>query len=347
MNRQGWKAGEPFTLSGTDLKMVKKASPATPSKKSAALISVVFSFRNEEDVLPELIARTTAMFDAEKLTYELIFVNDASTDRSLDILSQQSAANPAIKVVNMSRRFGVSECVLAGMRYAAGDAIIYMDADLQDPPETIPEMVAKWRDGADVVYTVRSGREGENASKMVLTKLAYRMIDAISEIELPQNAGDFRLIDRQVCEKLLELPETDPYLRGLVRWLGFRQEEVRYLRQSRAAGETHFPLLGSISPVKQFMLGLTSFSTMPVFVILVIGLVATLAGIGGLLVSCFLALAGFETGVWTWLFLAVSAWGSVMAAIGTVGIYVVRVYKDVRGRPRYIVRDTLGFDGDR
>ena len=178
-------------------------------------ISVVLSFRNEEDVLEELIGRLDAVLAGQSMDYELIFVNDDSDDGSLDLLTAARTKNPRIKIINMSRRFGVAECLLAGFAHASGDAVVSMDADLQDPPEVIPEMIAKWRSGAAVVYTVRTRREGENALKMWITRLAYRTINASSEIDMPINAGDFRLLNRQAYQKLMELGEMDPYPRGM------------------------------------------------------------------------------------------------------------------------------------
>ena len=216
-------------------KKIIQARKKSTSKK--ALVSVVLSFRNEDDVLPELISRLDAVLSKQPVDYELVFVNDDCTDGSYALLKKAAAKNKKIKVVNMSRRFGVSECVMAGMAHASGDAIVYMDSDLQDPPEVIPELIAKWKDGADVVYTVRTKREGESPLKMWITRMAYRAINASSEVDLPVNAGDFRLLSRKKCDQLLELGEMDPYTRGLIPWLGGRQEPVYYQRDARAAGE--------------------------------------------------------------------------------------------------------------
>ncbi len=304
-----------------------------------ALISVVLSFRNESDVLPELILRLGDVFAAERLDYELIFVNDDSNDGSLDILTAARAENPRIKIINMSRRFGVSECVMAGIAFSSGDGVVTMDADLQDPPEVIPELVAKWRDGAEVVYTVRTSRDGEHPLKMWITRMAYQAIKAVSEIEMPVNAGDFRLLSRLACDKLLELGEMDPYPRGLVPWLGYRQEPVYYRREARAAGEAHFSLLNSLNPYKTFISGLTSFSMAPIFLIFIIGGGVAAISLVGLVLNGLMG--GGDS---AWVLFALLLWGSLLFALGLVGIYVGRTYKDVRGRPRYIVKDTLGFD---
>lgn len=310
------------------------------------LVSVVLSFRNEEGVIPELINRLQKVFRALAVRYEIIFVNDDSTDDSLPLLIQKRKEDPAIKVLNMSRRFGVSECALAGMEYAKGDAVIIMDADLQDPPEVIPKLIEQWHQGADVVYTVRVSREGEPAYKLFLTKLAYKAIRKISEIDLPENAGDFKLISRHVLNELLKLKgEKEPYLRGLVTWMGFRQVPVYYDREARYAGESHFPIFRSKSPLKTFFAGLTSFSLFPLYLLLLFGVLL-----------CFLAVL---TGVaWAmqafgkldlpnWWFLVVLVlflFGIQFVGLGVVGFYLGKVYHVVRGRPNYIVASQLGFD---
>ncbi len=312
-----------------------KAAVKMKTAPAKTLISVILSFRNEEDVLPELIHRLEDVFTAEKIDFELIFVNDDSMDRSLEILKENVTGNPRIKVINMSRRFGVSECLMAGIAFSSGDAVISMDADLQDPPEVIPDLIAKWQNGAEIVYTVRTERDGEHPIKMWLTHMAYRAINAASEIDMPVNAGDFRLLSRLACDKLMELGKMDPYPRGLVPWLGYQQEAHYYRRDPRAAGDGHFSLLNSLNPYKTFISGLTSFSMAPIFLIFLIGGGVSLFSLIGLIFS-----GGGATG---WVMFALLLWGSLMFSLGLVGIYVGRTYKDVRGRPRYIVKDTIGF----
>lgn len=308
-------------------------------RAAGGLVSVVLSFRNEAAVLPELIRRLEAVLEKDSGDYELVFVNDDSDDTSLEVLTGARAKNPRIRVLTTSRRFGQPECLMAGMEKARGDAVIFLDADLQDPPEVIPEMLAKWRGGADVVYTIREKREGESPFKMWLTKVAYAAINALSEIELPVNAGDFRLIDRRICDELARLGEADPYTRGLISWVGYRQEPVYYTRAPRAAGETHHSLLGSIVPYKVFVTGLTSFSVAPVYLILLAGAAASALAVIGLLLAW---LAG--DGGWAWAMFLTLLWGSLLFALGVVGVYVARVFKDVRRRPRYIIREKIGFD---
>lgn len=306
------------------------------------LISVVFSFRNERQNIPPLIARLDAMFARSGVDYELLFVNDASDDGSLEALIDARSRNPNVKVINMSRRFGVSECARAGMSASSGDATIIMDADLQDPPEVIPQLLEKWRAGADVVHTVRTRRHGESALKMMMTRLAYRLIHLGSSIELPVDAGDFKLLSRPALNHLLALSESDPYIRGLVVWIGFQQAFVPYERDARHAGKTHFPFF-SRNPWKTFAMGLTSFSFMPIFAAVALALAAS--AVTCLLVLYVLIHLVIYGGVSrTLVVVAVGAffWATVLVAIAAVGIYVIRIYKDIRNRPQYIVASTLG-----
>jgi dolichol-phosphate mannosyltransferase len=310
-------------------------------------VSVVLSFRNEEEVIPELVARLQRTLRGAGLAYELVFVNDASTDRSLEVLVEQRKLDPGIKVLNMSRRFGVAPCVVAGMRYARGDAVVYMDADLQDPPELVPELVARWREGADVVYTVRTRRRGESALKMHATRAAYRAIQAVSEVSLPVEAGDFKLLSRRVVDHLLALEEHELYVRGLVTWLGFRQVAVPYERQPRGGGRSHFPLLRSWGPAAAFAAGITSFSHAPLVAFLLLGLAGGALSAGGLLVVALLRAAGSAVAPGAgWLFFGLLLWSTLVLGIGVVGLYLARVHREALRRPRYVVASTLGFDGE-
>lgn len=317
---------------------------ATNACDKNSMISIVFSFRNEADVLDELIDRVTAMFKGIGCPFELIFVNDSSTDTSLEILMGRAKSDKAIKIINMASNFGVGECVLAGMKYAKGDAVIYMDTDLQDPPELIPELLEKWRAGADMVFTRRLSRDGETAFRLWATRVAYRIINAVSEIEMPVEAGDFRLLSRRVVDELLKLPEARPYLRGMTQWLGFSQAEVSYRRASRAGGETHFPGVFSKGPVKTFVDGVTSFSMFPLYLVLYAGLAGTALGLGGLVLTGLAALFGWGCSVAAWVFFALALWGGLMIGVGIVGLYIARIYRDVRGRPLYIIKDTFNLD---
>lgn len=319
------------------------------------LISIVLSFRNEREVLPELIDRLTKVLETQRADHELIFVNDTSTDRSLEILLDRAKKDRRIKVISMARRCGVSECVLAGMTYAAGDALVYMDADLQDPPEVIPKLIEAWRGGADVVNTVRTIREGEPRYKLFLTKVAYRLIRFISvEQRVESETGDFKLISRRVRDHLLSLKERHPYLRGLIPWIGFKQVSVAYERQARAGGETHFSifrhLLSDLStmngPAGMLLRGITSFSILPLVLFLVLGGAVCAGALIALAVLGGAALTGRPWPDQAGLTLGLFFLGGIqLVGIGTLGLYLGRVYHDVRGRPSFIVESTVNLEG--
>ena len=310
------------------------------------LLSLVFSFRNEQEVLPELIAQVREAVEPLEIDHEMIFVNDDSTDGSLEVLLGYHQDDPRIKILNMSRRFGVSPCVMAGMRHARGDAVVYMDADLQDPPSLIPELVAKWRAGADVVHTTRTKRRGENALKMWLTRRAYRIINSMSEIDIPENTGDFKLLSRRAVDQLIRLREYDPFMRGLVRWVGFEQAQVFYERQARFAGKTHFSLFRSVGPIREFIRGVVSFSEVPLYIALVLGFLVSAGAfvylIGIIITRLFFGMhrAGWPATMVTMLFLG----GTILFTIGVLGLYVGRIHQDVKGRPPYIVASKIGID---
>jgi len=315
--------------------------------KQDVLLSVVFSFRNEEDVLDELISRVKNALEPLKMDFEIIFVNDDSTDGSLAAILRHRGADKRVKVINMSRRFGVHPCFLAGFRHASGDAVVYLDADLQDPPELIPKLVERWMAGADVVNTVRTRRLGENPFRMWLTRRAYQIINAVSDIDLPVNMGDFKLLSRRVVDELLRIEEYDPFMRGLVRWVGFRQETILYTRDARFAGKTHFSLLRSANPTKEFLRGLTSFSAAPLYVSLIYGFAVSFLSFVYLVVVVIQKLMGINLPGWTAL-MATSLFlgGNILLANGFLGIYVGRIYNQVKHRPLYIVKDRHGFSDE-
>lgn len=303
-----------------------------------ALISVILSFRNEAPVLPELIDRITRALATTDCTHELIFVNDASTDGSLEVLRTRAASDPRIKVITMSRRFGPPECVRAGLLRASGDAAVFMDTDLQDPPELLPVLIERWRHGAEVVHTFRTARRGESAVKMALTRTAYRVIHALADIDVRAEAGDFKLLSRRAVDGLLRLEETDPYIRGLAVWIGFRQEYVPYERQPRTSGVTHFPFF-SANPWRTLLSGLTSFSVTPLLVWGPVGAVVLLAGLATLVRHL---VVGAQT--WQWVLTAVLLLsGLQLVGLGVIGLYLARVYRDGRKRPAFLVAETLGW----
>ena len=308
------------------------------------VLSVVFSFRNEEPGLKELIGRVQRVMRSMGMDYEILFVNDDSTDRSLEILMEQREADRRIRIINMSRRFGVSPCVIAGLKHSRGDAVVYMDTDLQDPPEIIPLLVEKWRAGADVVNTVRTKRLGENPFRMWLTRRAYNIINSISEIDLPENMGDFKLLSRRVVDEVVGLNEHDPFMRGLVRWVGFRQETVFYTREARYSGETHFSLFGG-GPVREFIRGLTSYSSAPLFIALGSGLIVSLISFVSILTALVRLFMGLRVPGWAVVLMATLFLGGlILLTNGFLGLYVGRMYTQVKNRPLFIIRDKIGFD---
>lgn len=308
------------------------------------LISVVFSFLNEEDNLDELIRRTAAACNQTGLDYEMIFVNDNSADRSEEILRDYAQKDSRIKILNMSRRFGVHPCQIAGIKHAKGDAVIYMDSDLQDPPEQIPNMISQWQDGAQVVHMQRTHRDGENPAKMWLTVQAYKLINFFSEIDLPINVGDFKLLDRRVVDELMGIEEEDPYMRGLVCWVGFRQVTLQYRREARHAGETHVPLLGS-GPAKEFLRGVTSFSSLPLYLVFLLGVgVSALSFLMIIMILVWKAM-GLNVPGWSGPMTAIFFIGGTLhASIGVVGLYISRIYNSIKGRPLFIVDNSVNID---
>ncbi len=320
------------------------SSQADDACERQKIISMIFSFRNEVENLPELIRRTRAVLEATAYEHEMIFVNDDSNDGSLDLLLAYARKDARIRVVNMSRRFGVSECVVAGMTLSIGDAVIYMDTDLQDPPEVIPQLLEKWEQGADVVHTTRTERLGESWLKMRITNMAYRMINLFADIHVRENTGDYKLISRPALEELIRLREIDPFLRGLVNWIGFRQEYVYYKREPRHGGTTHYPLLASLNPTRTFISGLVSFSSIPLYMALVLGFLVSMSALFYLVVVIITTFLGWNLPGWTALMVAILFMGGInLLTIGVLGIYIGRIFKMVRGRPQYIIRELINF----
>jgi polyisoprenyl-phosphate glycosyltransferase len=306
-----------------------------------ALISFVFSFYNEEQILPLLIGRIREVMLKEPDDFELIFVNDASTDHSAQKIQTlaQGKSKGKIVLVNMSRKFGVEEGFLAGIQTAQGDAVILMYADMQDPPELVREMLKLWREGAEVVHTVRRRRIKEHPLKMAAAFFAYRLITRLADIPIPLDAGEFKLLSRRVAQHLLALPEAEPYLRGLIPWIGYRQNYVDYDMQPRPLGRSKVPLFGK-KAWTVFLSGMVSFSDWPVLGILSLGVMGILSSsILAIILALGQSLGARSIGLLFLLFL----WATLMVALGIVGLYVLRIYKNTRGRPRYIIKEVVKF----
>lgn len=308
------------------------------------LLSVIIPCFNEEDVLREMHRRVGTTCDRlDGLDYEVIYVDDGSRDRTPETLDRLACTDPHVRVVRLSRNFGHQIAVTAGLEHAAGDAAVLIDADLQDPPELIPEMVAKWREGHDVVYAERLSREGETRFKLATARAFYRILNRLAETRIPLDAGDFRLIDRRVVEALRAMPEHYRFVRGLVSWAGFRQIAVPYHRDSRYAGESKYPL----AKMLRFAFdGITSFSVVPLRIVTVVGFFASLLAIVGVVYALTLRLftRNWVTG-WTALVIGLLfICGVQLLSLGIIGEYVGRIYGEAKRRPLYLVRERIGFE---
>ncbi len=307
------------------------------------LLSVVFSFRNEEGNIEELVKRISQSLEkVENWNYELIFVNDDSTDSSEKILLDLQKKFP-IKIINMSRRFGIDPCVLAGFRNAEGDAIIYLHTDLQDPPEIIPELIKKHEEGCDVVHTVRTKRKGESKFRMFVTKIAYNIINILSDINLPVQAGDYKLVSRKALNEILKQKEYRPYVRGLSVWVGFKQGFVNYEREPRGSGISKMPLL-SAGPVTDFINGVTSYSLKPLYIGIFFGFFSILVSISIIIYALFLKFSNLAVPGSTSIIIAISFFsGILLFTIGIIGIYLARIFEQTKGRDQYVIKDIKDY----
>lgn len=318
------------------------------TKRSALpFVSVVLSFYNEECVLSELLRRLRAVFHEEIARqsvrgYELIFVDDASTDNSAAVLTEEYRTHDDVVIVTMSRNFGVSECVLAGMEQAKGDLVVYMDADLQDPPEVIPRLLDAWHADpeVEVVYTTRRSRAGEHPLKLLITKWGYRLINSISSIALPVDSGDFKLLSRRVVDELLHFGEVKPYLRALVSWVGFKQVPVYYDREARldGAANTKCPVLSRKVIWGYFDRALISFSDAPLKLCLLLGFSVSFMALLYIFVVLVQKIMGWYVPGWPALMAAILLLGGVqLLMVGFIGLYINIIYLESRRRPRYII----------
>lgn len=321
--------------------------------KIKPFISVVLSFYNEENVLSELVSRLRKVFlnlvKSHVISdYELIFVNDNSTDRSEEIIKELMQAGNIV-LINMTRNFGVSECVMAGLRHAKGDAVIYMDADLQDPPEIIPELIQKWQEDEkiEVVFTTRTRRHGEHPLKLFITKIGYRLLNKISDIDLPIDSGDFKLLSRLVVEHLSAIKESKPYMRGLVSWVGYKQAQVYYERDERFDGckSTKMPVLSRKVIYYWLDRALISFSDVPLKIILLFGFAVSSASLLYILVVIYQKIMGWYTPGWPALMSAILFLGGLqLLMMGFIGLYVGAIFRDTKARPQYLIKDVITKD---
>jgi dolichol-phosphate mannosyltransferase len=309
------------------------------------LLSLVVPAYNEEDNVDRFYERTSAVLEGLDMDWELIFSVDPSKDRTEQCITLLHDKDSRIKMVRMSRRFGQPMATLAGLAATSGDAVVVIDCDMQDPPELIPELVARWREGYDVVYAQRRTRAGETLPKRIVAALGYRVINRIAEVDIPPNTGDFRLLSRRVVDNVVKLKESHGFLRGLVGFVGFPQTSVPYDRDPRAAGTSKYNrFTGSILIGLN---GLIGFSRYPLQLISMVGLVISASAFVLAIVYLGIKLsgAGFPIGNPTIVILVSFFSGIQLLSLGVIGEYVGRIYDEVRQRPKYIVESRLGtFD---
>jgi polyisoprenyl-phosphate glycosyltransferase len=312
----------------------------------AILYSIVIPVYNEAEVLPALYDRLTPVMEGLVEPYEIIFVNDGSQDDSTLLLRDFQARDERVKFLSFSRNFGHQIAITAGLDYSSGQAAVVMDADLQDPPEVVPQLIEQWRKGYDIVFAVRAKRQGEGLFKRATAALFYRLFRRMAATEIPLDAGDFRLMSRRAVEALQSIRERNRFIRGLAGWIGFRQTTVTFVRDVRQAGETKYPLKRML----RFALnGLLSFSLVPLQLASYLGFL--ISSIGFFYIVYAIGLKLFTDRVvwgWTSVMVAVLFLGGVqLVSLGIIGEYIGRIYEEVKQRPLYVVDEAKGFEQSR
>ncbi|MFZ5988727.1 MAG: glycosyltransferase family 2 protein [Bacillota bacterium] len=308
--------------------------------------SVVVPLYNEEEVLLETYNRLKKVMDSLNEPYEIIFVNDGSRDKTAPMAYEICNKDKNIKLIDFARNFGHQTAITAGMDFAEGEAIVVIDADLQDPPEIIPKMLEKWREGYDVVYGKRLERKGETFFKKFTAKMFYRFLRKMTDVDIPLDTGDFRLIDRKVCEALKLVNERNRYIRGIISWLGFKQTGIEFNRDKRFAGETKYPLKKML---KFAFDAITSFSYKPLKLASYFGMLLSFCSFVYLLVVLYTRLftdhvqPGWASTLGVNLFFN----GITLMILGIIGEYIGRIYDEAKGRPLYIVKQTRNFSEDK
>lgn len=323
--------------------MLAVGAARAPGSQSRPTLSIVVAAYNEEEVLDIFFARLEEVLAGIGESYEIICVNDGSRDRTAEILRDACRRDPRIKVINLARNFGKELAMTAGLDHASGDAVVPLDADLQDPPELIADFVRLWREGNHVVYAVRNARDSDSWMKRTTAAAFYAVLNKVSNVQIPENAGDFRLMDRQVVEALKQLRERNRFMKGLFSWVGFRQTSIEYERPRRAAGETKF----NYWRLWNFALdGITGYSTAPLRVAGYFGLIfAIVAMIYGLYLLLRTMILGADVPGYASTMVAVIFMGGMqLVVLGIIGEYLGRLYNEAKHRPLYIVESALGFD---
>ena len=308
-------------------------------------ISLVIPMYYEEQVAKECYKRVTKVLkELKEYDYEIIFVNDGSKDKTLPILEEIAKKDKKVKVISFSRNFGHQAAVTAGLKYVTGDAIVIMDADLQDPPELIPDMLKYWEDGYEVIYGKRKTREGESAFKLLTAKAFYNTLNKLSDVEIPKDTGDFRLVDKKVVDVINSLPEHNKFLRGLFSWVGFKQYAYEYERKERFAGKTKYPLKKMLKLAQD---GILSFSTKPLKIVGGFGIISVIISIAILIYSILSFAFKWNnlTPGWTSLMCTVTFLGGViLISLWMIGEYIARIYDETKQRPQYIVDKTINIE---
>ncbi|MGI9250493.1 MAG: glycosyltransferase family 2 protein [Pseudohongiellaceae bacterium] len=313
---------------------------------SKQLLSIVIPCYNESEVIAETVKRMQAFCtELQNMEAELIFVDDGSHDDTLALLKNFATQDNKIKIISFARNFGHQIAVTAGTDAAQGDAVVLIDADLQDPPEVIHDMVVKWHAGFDVVYATRTERPGESRSKLAAARLFYRLLNKVSNIPIPLDTGDFRLMSRRVVDTLRAMPERDRFIRGMSSWVGFKQVALPYKRAERFAGTTKYSFRKSLSLATS---GIFSFSTVPLQMAIGMGLIsAAIALLGIIYVLTLRIFTSTWVEGWAAIMIAVLFVGGIqLVSIGILGEYIGRIYNEVKNRPHYVVREYVGFGED-
>ena len=308
--------------------------------------SVIVPMYNEEEVIHETYHRLKQVMDDTRESYELLFVNDGSKDKSASIIAEFARVDGSVRLVDFSRNFGHQIAVTAGMDYARGQAIVIIDADLQDPPEVIPQMLKRWREGYDVVYGKRLKRQGETIFKKFTAFAFYRILCLLTNDNIPKDTGDFRLIDRKVCDAMKSLQEKNRFLRGMINWVGFKQIAVEYVRDERWAGETKYPFKKMLKFAAD---GIFSFTYKPLKLASYMGFILSISGFLYLVYVLYekLFTDNVTTGGWASIIAVNLVFnGIILIILGIIGEYVGRIYEEVKGRPLYIVQEEIGYDNN-
>ena len=310
-------------------------------KEQKNILSIVSTAYNEAENLGEFYSRVINATDNLNLEIEIIYINDGSQDSTIDIITKQRQIDNRITIIDLSRNFGKEIALTAGLDYSSGDAVIVIDADLQDPPELIPKLVEKWREGYDVVNAKRIKRKGESLLKKVMSYIYYRLLFYLSDINVPKDTGDFRLLNKNALDALLKLREKHRYMKGLFVWVGFKQKEIEYEREARFKGKTKW---GFFSLFNLAFDGLTSFSIMPLRLASTIGFLSALIGFFYGTVIVFKTLFFHEpVAGFTSLVVLVTFFGGIqLLSIGIIGEYIGRIFNETKNRPLYVVKNIQG-----